>query len=199
MCVPAQSVWELNSWLGVHPSLFSPSETYVTYSNLEDEVLQLPTMDGHIVNLTVPPPAIHWHSHLKSFKKRHWKLTTLWLSLKLKIRNSWLLVCLWEIPRLLLVRPSLRRHISNLPPWGCSPTLPRTHQAFPRMISSFLFYYRGGHPPSALVWSLLDLHFPCEIAWAAGETCLLVNPKGTEGISQRQLVSPQHWWHHRRF
>lgn len=34
-------------------------ETYVTYSNLEDEVLQLPTMDGHIVNLTVPPPAIH--------------------------------------------------------------------------------------------------------------------------------------------
>lgn len=79
------------------------------------------------------------------------------------------------------------------------PNSAHTHQAFPRMISSFLFYKRGGHLPLALVWSLLDLHFPSEIAWAAGETCLLVNPKGTEGISQRQLVSPQHWWHHRRF
>lgn len=34
-------------------------KTYVTYSNLEDEVLQLPNMDGYIVNLTVPPPANH--------------------------------------------------------------------------------------------------------------------------------------------
>lgn len=45
-------------------------------------------------------------------------------------------------------------------------------RVFPRMISFFLFHKKGCQIPSALVWSLLDCHSPCEITWAAGKTCL---------------------------
>lgn len=75
----------------MHPSLFLSSETYVTYSNLEDEVLQLPTMNGHIVNLIMPPPGMYWHSKLQSSQKKSCRLANSWLSVKLIIRtlDSW--------------------------------------------------------------------------------------------------------------
>lgn len=58
------------TWPGEHPSLFFSSETQVTYSNLEDEVLQLPSMKG----------ITHWYSH----SAHSWHS----LPLKLKLNSS---------------------------------------------------------------------------------------------------------------
>lgn len=188
------------TWPGEHPSLFFSSETQVTYSNLEDEVLQLPSMKG----------ITHWYSH----SAHSWHS----LPLKLKLNssqksscrfvNSWLCqtnhqkfltLWHWQSPRLQLVRPNPGRPSSSLPLPGSSPTLPRTHCAFSITISFFLFHEKGFPLPSLLVWSLLHRHSLSEIAWAARKTFLLVNPEQTEGMNHRQLLSPQHRWQHRRF
>ena len=143
-----------------------------------------------------------WHSlipqrKLNSFQKSICRFLNSWQSVKLIIRNFWFLFCNWESSRFLLVRPTPGS--SSLPLPESSPILPRTHCAFSKKNPFFLFYRTGWQIPSALVWCLLDHYFPFEIASAASKTWLFVNPTGTEGIAHRQLLLPQHRWHHRRF
>lgn len=188
------------TWPGEHPSLFFSSETQVTYSNLEDEVFQLPSMKG----------ITHWYSHsvhswhslplklkLNSSQKSSCRFVNSWLCQT--NHQKFLTLWHWQSPRLQLVRPTPGRPSSSLPLPGRSPTLPRTHCAFSRMISFFLFHEKGFPLPSPLVWSLLHRHSLSDIAWAARKTFLLVNPEQTEGMNHRQLLSPQHRWQHRRF
>ena len=69
---------------------------------------------------------------------------------------------------------------SSLPIPESSPILPRTHCAFAKKNSFFLFYETGCWIPSDLVQCLLDHDSPFEIASAASKTWLFVNPTGTE-------------------
>ena len=113
------------TWPGEHPSLFFSSDTQVTYSNLEGEVLQLPSMKG----------ITHWYSH----RMPSWHS----LPLKLKLNssqksscrfvNSWLCqtnhqkfltLWHWQSPRLQLVRPTPGRPSSSLPLPGRSQLCP---------------------------------------------------------------------------
>lgn len=139
-----------------------------------------------------PHRASSWHSlavEIKKLIEKKLQACQFLALCQINHQDSWLLVCNWQIPRLLLVRPTPERLSSNLPPGGSSLTLPSTHCAFPRMISFFRTYKTEGQLSSASVWSLLGLPSPSERAWAAGETCLFVNPKGTEAIPQAAGVT----------
>ena len=189
------------TWPGEHPSLFFSSDTQVTYSNLEGEVLQLPSMKG----------ITHWYSHsahswhslplklkLNSSQKsscrfvnswlcqtNHQKFLTLFLTLT-KSKASACKTYSWKAQ----LKPTSTRNFPNTAQDSC---------AFSRTISFFLFHEKGFPLPSFLVWSLLHRHSLSDIAWAAWKTFLLVNPEQTEGMNHRQFLSPQHRWQHRRF
>ena len=172
------------TWPGEHPSLFFSSETQVTYSNLEDEVFQLPSMKG----------IKHWYSHSAHS----------WHSLPLKMKlnssqksscrfvNSWL--CQTNHQKFLTLFLTLTKSKAS----ACK-TYSWKAQFKPTSTRKFPNSEKGFPLPSLLVWSLLHRHSLSDIAWAARKTFLLVNPEQTEGMNHRQLLSPQHRWQHRRF